>query len=144
MDWDDASYRSACASIRECMKYGRGFNAIKYHASDAAVRQQFADIPFPDIAINYIPDELAMLAMQPASEKPLLQPIRAEHLIDAKREAIHLLSCEIRFVDGRLRCAWTYSENVYQETTITMYMQRCMLELSKFVKVLGGQDQSSW
>jgi aryl carrier-like protein len=136
------SLRALEKRVAACMTHGRGFNAIRYHDENAAVRAAFEKMPDPEIALNYIPPELATTTDKKGGDGAgFPPPLRWEPIIGGRREAIHLLSCEVRFDGECLTCAWTYSENVYRRETIERHLRSTMAAMSTFIHMLMLEDR---
>lgn len=127
-----ATLRKAAHAIEECTRYGKKFNALKYHANDPLVKKALTAIMEPQVAINFIPPALDQRAGR-ASRETEFSFLRWEAMNGSRRERVHLLGCEIAFDEGRMRFSWNVSGNVYRPSTVETLADSCVAELKDMI-----------
>jgi non-ribosomal peptide synthase protein (TIGR01720 family) len=135
-----AALQAAIRCYGQSMKYGKGLNALKCHVTHPALARRLAAIPEPEVAINFLPPEIQAPAAGGATGA--LSFMRWEPMIGEKRERIHLLGCQISFVNGQLQFAWNFSRNVYRQSTIENLASYCVRELLKLVDARAIQSDA--
>ncbi len=110
----------------EFLKYGAGFNAIKFHSENMEKSQYLKSIPEPLIGINYRPP--ASSASNSVEHK-LIRFTGSQVMKAESREKIHLIACEVYYSSGRLTFDWEYSDKVFLSSTIEEISALCLEEL---------------
>ena len=101
--------------LRGVPNKGLGYGVMKYLGVDAKVAGGLESLPAAEILFNYFGQLDQVLA-----ESPLFTPARESGgaTMSARHEREHLLEVNASVVGGRLRVAWTYSENIHSRETI--------------------------
>jgi amino acid adenylation domain-containing protein/non-ribosomal peptide synthase protein (TIGR01720 family) len=102
-------------SLRRVPHKGLGYGVMKYLGADAEVAGGLESLPAAEILFNYFGQLDQVLA-----ESPLFAPARESGgaTQSARHGREHLLEVNASVAGGRLRVAWTYSENVHRRETI--------------------------
>lgn len=94
---------------------GVGYGLLRYVRGDAKLEQRLEDLPQAPFLFNYLGKFDAAL-----SESSLFdlrfEPVGPNRNPEESRT--HLLELNVAVVDGRLRMAWTYSSELYDEPTM--------------------------
>jgi non-ribosomal peptide synthase protein (TIGR01720 family) len=107
--------QSIARQVREVNARGVSYGTLRYLSPDAAVREELAALPQPQVLLNYLGQFGQMLSGLPLF-KPATESPGAAHSPLAQRH--HLIEINAAVVDGCLRVVWQYSINRHQHETI--------------------------
>lgn len=127
--------QAASQSLKECLAHAKGYSQLKYVRMECSAEESMAEVPAPDIAINYIPRSLNLQEDQYApGGRAMMRVISVDEMIGHEREAIHKLSCTISFENGLLTFSWNFGRKIYREETIENLSAACVKELIRVIE----------
>ncbi len=114
-DHPGEALKSVKEQLRRLPNRGIGYGILRYLSQDEARRLKLQALPQAEVSFNYLGQfdrvlsESTLLAPAKESNGPAHSPLGSRS---------HLLEVNGFVASGRLQLDWTYSENVYQRTTV--------------------------
>ncbi|MDZ8090978.1 MAG: amino acid adenylation domain-containing protein [Nostoc sp. DedQUE05] len=106
--------KSIKEQLRPCQKRGINYGILRYLSPNSAIRHQLATVPQAQVSFNYLGqfDQLS----ESGSWKLTQESAGAEQ--SKLGDRTHLLEVNALVASGKLQLNWTYSQNIYQQSTI--------------------------
>ncbi|MBW4457215.1 MAG: amino acid adenylation domain-containing protein, partial [Nostoc indistinguendum CM1-VF10] len=134
VDHPGEALKSVKEQLRRLPKRGIGHGLLRYLSQDAATRLQLQALPQAEVSFNYL-GQFDQVLSESALLRPAKEPSGSEHSPLERRS--YLLEVNGFVALGRLQLNWTYSEKVYQRTTV----ERLALEFIEALKSLIAHCQ---
>ncbi len=118
-------------SLEECTRHSTGFSELKFKPKEVLPDYDISEMPVPEISVNYIPMALSDTGEGDMTSR--LVPLGEDVMTGHAREAIHKLSFDVYFSNGRCVLSWDYGRDVYKPSTILRLAEVCHKELVSLI-----------
>jgi len=126
-----ASIRQVKEQLRAIPEKGIGFGVLRY-LGDAATQQTLAQLPVPRITFNYLGQfDASFSSGETALFAPCAEDKGDEHSADAVMD--NWLSINGQVYDGELSLSWTYSHDMFEDSTLRTLVDAYVAELKALI-----------
>ncbi|MCU7495891.1 MAG: amino acid adenylation domain-containing protein [Ignavibacteria bacterium] len=117
--------------------HGIGFGVLKYLSKDESLRSGMRLLPSPEIAFNYLGQFEENPSLSGSSTMPVELSKGPER--DPGNKRLYLIEITAAIVSGRLEVDWSYSSNIYKESTILELAGAYLEEIRAIVNLVKSQ-----
>jgi len=133
----DSAIKTTKEQLRQIPNHGIGFGLLRYLSDDADLRQQFSQLPHPEIAFNYL-GQFGQPAEMFAPSELSVGPMRS---LNGHRP--YLIDINGGIGEQQLRLEWTYSRNIVTAPTVERLANGFIQELRAIIDHCRSSQGSS-
>jgi amino acid adenylation domain-containing protein/non-ribosomal peptide synthase protein (TIGR01720 family) len=113
--------RSVKEQWRQVPHRGIGYGVLRYLTGEAGLAERLRSLPHPDVSFNYL-GQLDNVLPETASFTLANESVAQTQSLRGNQS--HLLRVNAGVTEGQLQVVWTYSQDLYRQTTIEKLADR--------------------
>jgi microcystin synthetase protein McyA len=123
--------QSVKEQLRQVPQGGLSFGLLRYLSQEAAIREQLAALPQPQVSFNYA----GRSATEAKEEEVFVRAAESVGVVASPRgQRPHMLEINGGIVEGQLNLEWTYSEHLHRRFTIEGLAQGYLEALQALIR----------